>query len=189
MNKIAHKIKILLGMVKEEFATAKLEDGTELSFEALEVGNEVYDVDGNVVADGTYTFEDGTVITVAEGTISEVTKPEDSKEDVTEETVEAKAEEETPVEETPTTEDTVTEDLTPRIESLETAVDELYEMVLEISNKLKNNEEKVEETVEEFKKIKREPTAQPIHFNSNKQNVEEKMTASECFLAFKNRNK
>ena len=79
------KIKVLLGMVKQEFATAKLIDGSEISFDSLEINREVYDAEGNPLAEGEYTLEDGTKITVdVNGVIKEIEKAdgETEKEEV-----------------------------------------------------------------------------------------------------------
>ena len=77
MNKLAKKIKVLLGMVKEEFEKAVLADGSEVSFDALEINREVYDAEGNPLAEGEYTLEDGTKITVdVNGVIKEIEKPD-----------------------------------------------------------------------------------------------------------------
>lgn len=79
------KIKVLLGMVKQEFATAKLIDGSEISFDSLEINREVYDAEGNPLAEGEYSLEDGTKITVdINGVIKEIEKAdgETEKEEV-----------------------------------------------------------------------------------------------------------
>jgi hypothetical protein len=79
------KIKVLLGMVKQQFATAKLIDGSEISFDALEINREVYNSEGNPLAEGEYTLEDGTKITVdVNGVIKEIEKAdgETEKEEV-----------------------------------------------------------------------------------------------------------
>lgn len=79
------KIKVLLGMVKQEFATAKLIDGSEISFDSLEINREVYDAEGNPLAEGEYTLEDGTRIEVdVNGVIKEIEKAdgETEKEEV-----------------------------------------------------------------------------------------------------------
>lgn len=97
MDKIK-KLKVLLGMVKAEFATAKLVDGSEISFDALEINREVYDADGNPLKEGTYKLEDGRIITVdANGVIKSIENPatdEVTKEEVvSEKMAESKADE------------------------------------------------------------------------------------------------
>lgn len=90
MDKIK-KIKVLLGMVKAEFATARLADGSEISFDSLEINREVYDAEGNSLTAGEYTLEDGTKITVDEnGVIKEIEKAdgETEKEEVVDEMAE-----------------------------------------------------------------------------------------------------
>ena len=80
MNPIIEKLKVYLGIAKGEFAKVKLEDGTEYSIEKLEVGVDVIDSEGNVVADGEYKLEDGTVIVVTEGKIAEIRKADEMEE-------------------------------------------------------------------------------------------------------------
>ena len=74
------KIKFLFGLHKFEVAL-KGKDGKDYLCDALEIGNELYiktdDTTIVAVPDGTYDFEDGTVITVTEGLISEIVKPEE----------------------------------------------------------------------------------------------------------------
>lgn len=325
MNKIVKKIKVLLGMVKEEFETALLTDGSEISFDALEINREVYDAEGNSLPEGEYTLEDGTKIGVDEnGVIKTITHPngETEKEEVVVEAEEAEGGEteggETegakaddggeaitisvegvgditltegfvvtdadgnPVEgefkstdgkyvvvikggkvaywkstkpaEPATTETTkVTiidnkgnkqdvvlkegnkvknasdgeytdvngeyiveikggavsgwrsakapeapenkptesddtlvkrDELESRIDSLEQAVNDIYEMVLKIAENQKEAEVKVDETIQEFSKIKSDPQTAPLHFGSEKKQDEE-LSAVDKFLKFK----
>ena len=79
-------------MVKSEFETALLTDGSEISFDALEINREVYDAEGNSLPEGEYTLEDGTKIGVDEnGIIKTITRPngETEKEEVVVEAEEA----------------------------------------------------------------------------------------------------
>lgn len=319
MNKIVKKIKVLLGMVKDEFEKAVLSDGSEISFDALEINREVYDSEGNPLAEGEYTLEDGTKISVdVNGVIKEIEKAdgEIEKEEVVVEAEEAEGGEteggETagakaadggeaitisvegigdvtltegyyvtdadgnPVEgefkstdgkysvvikggkvaywksTEPATTETITvinqdgkkvkvslkegttaklsdgeytdvngeyiveikggsvsgwrsakapespenkptesddtlvkrDDLEARIDSLERAVNDIYEMVLKIAENQKEAEVKVDETIQEFSKIKSEPQTAPLHFGSEMKN-EEEMTAVDKFLKFK----
>lgn len=240
-QKILHKIKVMLGLVKDQFATAKLESGEEISFDALEINREVYDTEGNPLTAGDYTLEDGTKITVDEnGVIKEIVLPdgEEKKEEVVteemDETNPAKAETEPTKPEEPTvteankdntgkepeavvvvetekgdvkvklvegaktnlgdgeytdkggkytvtvkggavtgwvnnaetTEPTeaVGKTLEDRVSELEQQVDDLYNIVLALSEKMQGSETKIEETVAEFKKIKAQPSATPVHF-------------------------
>lgn len=243
-QKILHKIKVMLGLVKDQFATAKLESGEEISFDALEINREVYDAEGNPLTAGDYTLEDGTKITVDEnGVIKEIVLPdgEEKKEEVVteemDETDPAKPETAEPTKpEEPTTPDaekageanepvivvvenedgkefkvklvegasisksfkdgeytdkdgkyTVTvkggrvagwventtetapgeavgKPLEDRVSELEQQVDDLYNIVLTLTEKMQGSETKIEETVAEFKKIKAQPSATPVHF-------------------------
>lgn len=94
-------IEAMLGMTREmmglvpeknqfnkmtkEFAKAKLTDGTEVSYEALEVGMVMNLIapDGaeSAAPDGEYTLEDGTVIVVEAGVIASVTPKEEATPD------------------------------------------------------------------------------------------------------------
>lgn len=191
MNKLAKKIKVLLGMVKEEFEKAVLADGREVSFDALEINREVYDAEGNPLAEGEYTLEDGIKITVdVNGVIKEIERPdgETEKEEVVEEMAEETTETET-VETTETTETETekpdrTEEFESRIAALEQSVSDLYEMVLKMAENQRTNEEKVEETIQEFSKIKSEPQTAPLHFGSETKQDEE-LSAVDKFLKFK----
>lgn len=130
---------------EQTFTDYKLEDGTIVRADALEVGSkiEVIAEDGEVslLAEGTYLLEDGTSITVdAEGVIAEVIAP--AEEEVVEEVVEEEMEEAV-VEET--VEEEVKEDVvedvvdeTPEFDV--TRVTELEEAVLLIMDKLKEME-------------------------------------------------
>lgn len=193
MNKLAKKIKVLLGMVKEEFEKAVLADGSEVSFDALEINREVYDAEGNPLSAGEYTLEDGTKIEVDEnGVIKEIEKAdgETEKEEVVEEMAEEEVvETETTETETETTETESTEpdkiaELESRVAALEQAQNDLYEMVLKLAENQRDSEEKVEETIQEFSKIKSEPQTAPLHFGSEKRE-DEKLTAVDRFLAMK----
>lgn len=222
MNKIVKKIKVLLGMVKEQFETARLADGSEISFDSLEINREIYDSEGNPLASGEYTLEDGTKIEVDEnGVVKEIERPdgEVEKEEVVTEMEEepvAKVDTDTTVtdagknengkptdngdakevvtETTETTETVVVPEETSveekikvlegRVDSLEKALDECYELILRISEKMKEEEVKVTETVEAFSKLKSQPSAEPIHFG--KQTIkEEKTSPAERFLQLK----
>ena len=227
MNRLAKKIKVLLGMVKEKFETAKLSDGSTISFDALEINREIYDADGNFLKEGEYLLEDGTRIEVDEnGVIKEIVKADGEVE--REEVVEQMAENdgagvskstdgvsvpkgsedgkpaekptadsrqaEKEVETTSTETKTIaidksnkTEELAERVEALEKSVDEIYEMVLRISEKLKDGEAKVTETVEAFSRIKAEPSAAPVHFGGKNTCEEKTLSPSELFLEFRDK--
>lgn len=170
------KIKVLLGMVKQEFETAKLADGSEISFDALEINREVYDAEGNPLAEGEYTLEDGTKITVdVNGVIKEIEKAdgETEKEEVVEEMAEETAEE--VVETTEVVEPETVEPAEPersvedRISDLENKVDELYNIILKLTEEQREKEVRIEEIKEEFAAIKANPSASPV-FVSEPQN-------------------
>ena len=76
-------------------ASAKLADGTEVSYDRMEVGGILTDASGNAMADGEYAMEDGSTLVITEGAISEI-KPMEA----TDETPTAEAPAETP-DETP----------------------------------------------------------------------------------------
>lgn len=74
-------------MSKDKFITAKTAEGVEIKSDAenFSVGSEVYTEVDNVktpVVDGTYAFENGTMITVAGGKITEMVEEELSTEQV-----------------------------------------------------------------------------------------------------------
>lgn len=168
------KIKVLLGMVKQEFETAKLVDGSEISFDALEINREVYDAEGNPLAEGEYTLEDGTKIEVDQnGVIKEIEKAdgETEKEEVVEEMAEETAEE--VVEETEVVEPTEPAEpersVEDRISDLENKVDELYNIILKLTEEQREKEVRIEEIKEEFAAIKANPSASPV-FVSEPQN-------------------
>lgn len=174
------KIKVLLGMVKQEFATAKLIDGSEISFDALEINREVYDAEGNSLAEGEYTLEDGTRIEVdVNGVIKEIEKAdgETEKEEVVTEMAEEEPKgdegneepkpEEPKGDEVPEPNETpenkpVTADLEARLTELENKVDELYNLILKLTEEQREKEVRIEEIKEEFASIKANPSASPV---------------------------
>lgn len=170
MDKIK-KIKVLLGMVKAEFATAKLLSGDEISFDSLEINREVYDSEGNPLKEGSYTLEDGKIITVDEnGVIKEIQNPatdEETKEEVVEEKMEevtTEVKEEEVVVEEPVVEKTIED----RVGELESKVDEIYNLLLQITEKEREREEKITEIKEEFALVKNSPSATPVFVSSEK---------------------
>lgn len=240
MDKIK-KIKVLLGMVKQEFETARLTDGSEISFDSLEINREVYNADGEPLKEGEYTLEDGTIIVVdLNGVIKEIRKAngETEKEEVVEEMADEKPVEETndPNAQKPSDEETETvvtvkvvhpedpnkivkvnvkegekvnlpngeyedtegnyiiavengkvvkyrslkapesvistddvaikKELEDRVADLESKVDEMYNILLQIADKEREREERIETIKEEFASIKSNPSAQPL-FVSN----------------------
>lgn len=191
-EEITKKIKVFLGIVKEKFQTAKLTDGSEISFDSLEIDREVYDADGNTLKEGEYVLEDGTKFVVdGNGIIKEIVEPKDEEtkdesktEAMSEEAEKPKdAEAEKPATDEPTNDlsDVSVED---RITQLENKVDELYELLLAITEKIQVSDTKVEETVEEFKKLKSQPSATPLHFAKSEEDAP--MTRIEKLKMLKN---
>lgn len=181
------KIKVLLGIAKKEFATAKLVDGGEINFDVLEVGAEIFDGDGNPLKEGEYTVEDGkTIVVDGGGKIAEIKEPE--KGETENETVET-MEEETP--ETETVDEPVVEPentVDERVGELEKKVDELFEMILKMVEQSNERDEKVNETIQEFKRVKATPSAAPIHFSSTTETQQKELSKTELFLRLKNKN-
>lgn len=183
-EEILKKIRVFLGIVKEEFQTAKLADGSEISFDSLEINREVYDADGNSLKEGEYVLEDSTKFIVDEnGVIKEIVEPngEETKEEVV---TEEMAEPTEPTVEEPAVEEPATPDYEERITQLENKIDELYEMLLAITEKIQASDNRVEETVEEFKKLKSQPSATPLHFNKSEEDAP--MTRIEKLKMLKN---
>lgn len=81
MNKEELKKLVMakFNLVEAKFGSAKLEDGTEVSFEGdtIAVDSVVNDAEGNVLADGSYVAEDGSSFTITEGKVSEVVPVEE----------------------------------------------------------------------------------------------------------------
>lgn len=132
------KIKTFLNeeVASEETALVdvKTDDGTILSFDALEVGKEIFVVDqaGRTPApDGDYNLEDGTLITVKDGLIETVTAPAEAPET---ETPEVEVEVETPA---PAPAEMMSlEDLTSKVKKLEEDNVQLAEIVKQLAETL-----------------------------------------------------
>lgn len=138
-EQVIKKIKVLLGMVKAEFETAKLADGSEVSFDSLEINREVYDSEGNALKAGEIVLEDGTKIEVDEnGVIKEIERPdgEETKEEIVTEEMACGEKKEELAEETEETEETTEETKEETTETTETS-------------EAKDTEETKEETKEE----------------------------------------
>lgn len=208
-EQVIKKIKVLLGMVKAEFETAKLADGSEVSFDSLEINREVYDSEGNALKAGEWVLEDGTKIEVDEnGVIKEIERPdgEETKEEIvteemacgekkeelaeeTEETSEAKATEETKEETTETTEETKEETKEEPeyvsksdFDELAKSVSDLYEMVLAIAEKVAANEEAVNETKAEFSKLANSDSTEPVHYQNDLSSKLDRINQMKSFL-------
>lgn len=208
-EQVIKKIKVLLGMVKAEFETAKLADGSEVSFDSLEINREVYDSEGNALKAGEYVLEDGTKIEVdVNGVIKEIERPdgEETKEEIvteemacgdkkeelaeTEETSEAEVTEETKEETTETSEAEVTEETKEEPEyvsksdfdELSKSVSDLYEMVLAIAEKVAANEEAVNETKAEFSKLANSDSTEPVHYQNDLSSKLDRINQMKSFL-------
>lgn len=178
MKKI-NKIKEALSkLIAETFERISSDKGI-LSYDAeeLEVGVAVslVDEEGNEVAasDGDYTLEDGRILKIAEGKIVEIVEPEpEVEEPAAEESVEeVAAEEETPAEEpeveNPTNEGEETE--TEAVVKLREEVNELYELVHRLEDRIAELEKKpaAEPAKESFRKTKTDTfsASKDAHYN------------------------
>lgn len=203
-EQVIKKIKVLLGMVKAEFETAKLADGPEISFDSLEINREVYDSEGNALKAGKYVLEDGTKIEVDEnGVIKEIERPDgeetkeeivteemacgEKKEELAEETEETT--EETKEETTETTEETKEETKEEPeyvsksdFDELAKSVSDLYEMVLAIAEKVTANEEAVNETKAEFSKLANSDSTEPVHYKNDLSSKLDRINQMKSFL-------
>jgi len=97
---------------KQNFADAKLVDGTIVSAEAFEPGQDLFVIDEagerTSAPDGEHTLEDGTKVVVKEGKIETIIKAENSEEEVKkEEEMAVEVEVEPYIEEVPEKEDEV----------------------------------------------------------------------------------
>jgi hypothetical protein len=137
-QKLKQIIEVILGKTEVKQVSAKLVDGTEVSFEVLEVGAEVYVVteEGNVLApDGTHEIEGGLKIETKDGIITSIIEPE--TEEATEEVVE---------------EQVAQENANPyetKIAELETKIAKLEEAIVMVAQKADEQIEKVEQSVNE----------------------------------------
>ena len=178
MNKkqIISKIKVLLGMVKEEFATAKLADGSEISFDSLEINREVYDSEGNPLPAGEYVLEDGTKLTLDEnGVIKEIEtadsetkeeivteelacgEPKEKKEEKLEDVVEEKVEEK--VEEPDSAVEYATKD---DVEEIKREIEDIYAMLLQLTEQQTIMSNDFRTTKESFNKYLEQPSTQTV---------------------------
>ena len=148
------QIRILLGMekaepeVQVELGKAMLKDGTEISYDKLEVDG-VCTIEDAPAPAGDYELEDGTVLVVADGGVI----------------TEVKAVEETPMEETPveeTPEETPAEpavDVEGKITELEQRVAQLEELLLGFSTQMTTMKD---EFSSQIKEIADAPASEPI---------------------------
>lgn len=174
-----NKIREALSKLIEETFTRISTDKGVLSYDAeeLEVGISVSIVDeeGNESAapEGDYKLEDGRILRVAEGKIAEIVEPEpEAEEPAAEESVEeVAAEEEAPAEEpeveNPTNDGEETE--TEAVVKLREEVNELYELVHRLEDRIAELEKKpaAEPAKESFRKAKADTfsASKDAHYN------------------------
>lgn len=177
MNKTLNKLKVLLGIAKNQFGKIA-SDKAEIFYdgEELKVETRVYDAEGNAIPDGEYS--DGSkVYVIADSVVTEIRPVEEEKveEEKTEtttttETTEEKTEEmaeDDIVEET--TEEIVEETIAPeapsmeeRVAALEKVVEELYEEIREMKVREVESVAKNEEIIREFSAMRSTPTAKSV---------------------------
>lgn len=177
MNKTLNKLKVLLGIAKNQFGKIA-SDKAEIFYdgEELKVETRVYDAEGNAIPDGEYS--DGSkVYVIADSVVTEIRPVEEEKveEEKTEtttttETTEEKTEEMAEndiVEET--TEEIVEETIAPegpsmeeRIAALEKVVEELYEEIREMKVREVESVAKNEEIIREFSAMRSTPSAKSV---------------------------
>lgn len=164
-SKIREALSKLIAETFERVTTDKGILALDGTLEELEVGMGVMKVDeeGNEVAaeDGDYTLEDGRILRIESGRIVEIIEPaeetpaEEPEEAPAEEPVEEEAaEEEEPEVENPTNEGEESE--TEAVVKLREEMNELYELVHRLEERLAELEKKpaAEPAEEEFKKTK-----------------------------------
>lgn len=167
MNKIKEALSKLIAETFERVSTDKGILALDGALEDIEVGMAVSFVneEGEEVAveDGDYKLEDDRILRIAEGKIAEIVEPEpEAEEPAAEEEApaveEVAAEEEAPAEEpeveNPTNEGEETE--TEAVVKLREEVNELYELVHRLEDRIAELEKKpaAEPAKEEFKKTK-----------------------------------
>lgn len=177
MNKTLNKLKVLLGIAKNQFGKIA-SDKAEIFYdgEELKVETRVYDAEGNAIPDGEYS--DGSkVYVIADSVVTEIRPVEEEKveEEKTEtttttETTEEKTEEMAEndiVEET--TEEIVEETIAPeapsmeeRVAALEKVVGELYEEIREMKVREVESVAKNEEIIREFSAMRSTPSAKSV---------------------------
>lgn len=155
------KIKAELAKLLIKYSVVKTDNGI-LNYEGedLVAGMEVYveDAEGEKVAaaDGTYTTEDGKVITVKEGKVESIVDPVAEVDAVEEEPVEeTPAEEPTEevTEETPAEENVEMEDVNEAIENIRKEINELYKLVDSILEKIGETRDEADERLSKLEKM------------------------------------
>lgn len=187
MNKTLNKLKVLLGIAKNQFGKIA-SDKAEIFYdgEELKVETRVYDAEGNAIPDGEYS--DGSkVYVIADSVVTEIRPVEEEKveEEKTEtttttETTEEKTEEMAEndiVEET--TEEIVEETIAPegpsmeeRVAALEKVVEELYEEIREMKVREVESVAKNEEIIREFSAMRSTPSAKSVTTSGNQESKE-----------------
>ena len=177
MNKIKEALSKLIAETFERVSTDKGILALDGALDDIAVGMSVSYVneEGEEVAveNGDYTLEDGRILKIAEGKIAEIVEPEpEVEEPAAEEAVEeVSAEEEAPAEEpeveNPTNEGEETE--TEAVVKLREEVNELYELVHRLEERIAELEKKpaAEPAKEEFKKTKTDKFSETkdAHYN------------------------
>ena len=184
MNKTLNKLKVLLGIAKNQFGKIA-SDKAEIFYdgEELKVETRVYDAEGNAIPDGEYS--DGSkVYVIADSVVTEIRPVEEEKveEEKTEtttttETTEEKTETTEEKTETPTTTETteekteeiVEETIAPegpsmeeRVAALEKVVEELHEEIREMKVREVESVAKNEEIIREFSAMRSTPSAKSV---------------------------
>lgn len=180
MNKITNKIKILLGIVKNQFGKVET-DKAEIFFDGdeLKVDTKVYNSDGEAIEDGEYTDEEkvykivDSVVTFIspkeeepkEEVVEEKTettetteKTEEVKEEMADETIVDEVEEEVKEETIEPAEPTMED----RVSALEEVVEALFEEIRNMKVREVEQVAKNEEIIHEFSAFKNSPTAESI---------------------------
>lgn len=172
--KIKNRFRLKLAkMLNIKFESVTTDKATLHYDGELEVGSEVfeYDEEGNLLIpdDGVYETEDKT-ITVEDGIVT---------------AIEDKVEEEEPVEEEPVEMEEETEIVDnsqlARIETLESQVQALVEIIKELVGTVDEVSEEVEIIDEEFRKVAKLPLKKPIQkqkFTKNKLTIEDRFMSA-----------
>ena len=176
MNKIKEALSKLIAETFERVATDKGILSIDGTLEEIAVGMSVSFIteEGEEVAveDGEYKLEDDRILKIEDGKIAEIVEPEPVVviETPEEEVVEEAAEEETPAEEpeveNPTNEGEESE--TEAVVKLREEVNELYELVHRLEDRIAELEKKpaASPAQEEFKKVKdNKPATKNAHTN------------------------
>jgi len=178
-TKMLNEIKTLLN-IEVKLEEMKLENGTVITTDALEKGNEVFIVtDDEKVAMpvGEYILEDGRLLIVEEeGIIADVrdvsdgvpAKEEETTEDLEEETIETEVPEEV-ASEVEAIVEAVVEVIAPVIEEVKSEVEELKKQYASLMD---DKEEKVEDKKKEDLSAARKPITRNSQPKSNKTKVE-----------------